>query len=268
MDSTTTTLQPSLPCPRSLPPCSALTACPPTQNAARVNIPCVHPRFKVPRARLGQLPHGAAPQGFYCSSQADKVCSGGFQRQHCVFTLEELCFSSSLWALGAEGQGVLSLKPILSRFVEKLCADLCLWCLAVVLIPVPGTQLSFHSFQRFSCLCHRHCQGKPHQWHLPALGVFTLLSCILSAQLHTEHKALRSTTAPPTLNREPPNPAFALLTQSLGSRDRHSRTDGVSCRVTALCSLCVCVGCPILMHHSLGSCSAYPKPWQSSSTRS
>lgn len=154
-----------------------------------------------------------------------------------MFTLEELCFSSSLWALGAEGQVVLSLKPILPRFVERLCADLCLWCLAVILIPVPGTQLSFPSFHRFSCLCHRHCQGKPHQWHLPALGAFTVLHSSVLSCLHNTKPCIQ----PQLLEHstETSQIVLFLCLQSLGSRDRPFRTDGVSCRVTALCSLCV-----------------------------
>lgn len=121
---------------------------------------------------------------------------GDYQRQHCAFTPEELCFCSSSRALGAEGQAVLSLKPILSRFVERLCADLCLWCLAAVLIPVPGTFV----FPRFAEIFRVYAASTDRESHAsgtsqPWVGLHRCHP-LLSAQLATEHNALHSATAP------------------------------------------------------------------------
>lgn len=137
---------------------------------------------------------------------------------------------------------MLALKPILSRFVERLCADLCLWCLAVILIPVPGTQLSFHSFQRFSCLCHRHCQGKPHQWHLPALGVFTLLSCTphCSTAYRTQSPAFNHSS----LNTQQRAPKSCFSSAYTESGQQRQALQDRWCELQSDSTLLpVCVGC-------------------------
>lgn len=158
---------------------------------------------------------------------------GDYQRQHCAFTPEELCFCSSSRALGAEGQAVLSLKPILSRFVERLCADLCLWCLAAVLIPVPGTFV-FPRFAEIFVSMLQALRGKATPVAPPSPGcVYTAVtpSSVLSWPQNTT-----PFTQPQLLNTQQraPHPALALLTQSAGSWDGHCRAEGVSCSDSTL----------------------------------